>query len=151
MRWYGTRRFCAAHLKKVTERCDRLSVTFTFSSRSTSRSGDGRKSSTILTRPISPLLYLAVGFFIDHLSLPPVTGSEYPDFPASPCEAHRHNGALDTAETEVARFGAAVAKIFGNHARPVEECLLGKLEAHAMFGLVDLVLGNVPFEIGHPI
>jgi hypothetical protein len=34
-----------------------------FSSRGTSRSGDGRKSSTTLTRPISPLLYLTVGFF----------------------------------------------------------------------------------------
>jgi hypothetical protein len=33
-------------------------VTFTLSSRSTSLSGDGRKSSTILTRPISPLLRL---------------------------------------------------------------------------------------------
>jgi hypothetical protein len=51
-------------LKNVTERCDRLRVTFTFSSRSTSLSGDGRKSSTILTRPISPLLYSTVGFFI---------------------------------------------------------------------------------------
>jgi hypothetical protein len=38
------------------------------SSRSTSLSGDGRKSSTILTRPISPLLYLTVGFFINRRS-----------------------------------------------------------------------------------
>src|SRR6202035_1442103 len=63
MRRKGTRRLRAARLKKATERCDRLSVTFTLSSRSTSRSGDGKKSSTILTRPISPLLYLTVGFF----------------------------------------------------------------------------------------
>src|SRR5258708_39684220 len=33
-------------------------------SRSTSLSGNGKKSSTILTRPISPLVYLTVGFFI---------------------------------------------------------------------------------------
>jgi hypothetical protein len=32
---------------------------------SRSLSGDGKKSSTILTRPISPLLYLTVGFFMD--------------------------------------------------------------------------------------
>src|SRR5258708_8390425 len=93
----GTRRCRAARLKKATERCDRLSVTFTLSSRSTSLSGDGRKSSTILTRPISPLLYLTVGFFIDNLSFPPVTRTENPDPLVSPCEAHRHHGTPDPA------------------------------------------------------
>src|SRR5882672_8628043 len=101
MRWYGTRRWRAARLKNATERCERLSVTFTFSSRSTSRSGEGRKSSTILTRPTSPLLYLTVGFFIDCLPFAPVARPENPDPVASPCEAHRHDGILHPAETEV--------------------------------------------------
>src|SRR5258708_20501099 len=75
----GTRRCRAARLKNATERCDRLGVTFTLSSRSTSLSGDSRKSSTTLTQPISPLLYLTVGFFIDCLSFPPVAGPDNPD------------------------------------------------------------------------
>src|SRR6202035_5223748 len=108
MRRKGTRRLRAARLKNATERCDRLSVTFTLSSRSTSLSGDGRKSSTILTLPISPLLYLSVGFFIDRLSFPPVARPENPDLFVSPCETHCHDGALDLAETVVARFVAAV-------------------------------------------
>jgi hypothetical protein len=57
----GHAAFLRGALEKATERCDRLSVTFTFSSRSTNLSGEGRKSSTILTRPTSPLLYLTVG------------------------------------------------------------------------------------------
>src|SRR5258708_19617668 len=101
MRWYGTRRWRAARLKNATERCDRLSVTFTLCSRSTSLSGDGRKSSTILTRPISPLLYLTVGFFIDCLSFPPLPSPENPDLSVSPLEAHRHNAALAPTHTYV--------------------------------------------------
>src|SRR6266853_2776180 len=110
MRWYGTRRWRAARLKNATERCDRLNVTFTLSSRSTNLSGDGKKSSTILTRPISPLLYLTVGFFIDRFSFPPVAVSENPDLFVSPCEAHRDNGALDPSETVVALLAAAMMK-----------------------------------------
>jgi hypothetical protein len=137
-------------LKNVTDRCDRLSVTLTFSSRSTSRSGDGKKSSTILTRPISPLLYLTVGFFIHCLSLPPVPGSENPDSSVSPCEAYRHDGAFDLAKTEVTSFVAAMVNIFGNDARRVEKCVLSELEPYFVLGLINPVLGSIPFEIGHP-
>src|SRR6266849_2948032 len=149
MRWYGTRRCRAARLKNAAERCDRLSVTFTFSSRSTSLSGDGKKSSTILTRPISPLLYLTVGFFIDRLSFPPVTGTENPDPLVPPCEAHRHNSALDPAETEVALFAPAMIEVFSDHAKQVQKRMLGKLEPNAMLGPIDPVFRGVPFKIGH--
>src|SRR6266404_8434462 len=129
----GTRRCRAARLKNATERCDRLSVTFTLSSRSTSLSGDGKKSSTILTRPISPLPYLTVGFFIDCLSFPPVAGPENPDLFVSPREAHRHNSALNPAETEVALLAPAMIEVFSDHAKRVQKRVLGKLEpdAHA--------------------
>jgi len=50
----------AARLKKSTLRRDSDSVTFTFSSRRTSASGAGRKSSTTRSRPISPAVYLFV-------------------------------------------------------------------------------------------
>src|SRR6267143_109431 len=110
MRRYGTRRWRAARLKNATERCDRLRVTFTFSSRRTSLSGDGKKSSAILTRPISPLLYLTVGFFINRLSFPPIAGSENPYLLVSPCEAHRHNGAPDPSETVVPLLAATMTR-----------------------------------------
>src|SRR6202035_1470595 len=149
MRRKGTRRLRAARLKKATERCDRLSVTFTLSSRSTSLSRDGKKSSTILTRPISPLLYLTVGFFIDRPSFPPVAGPENPDLPVAPCESHRHDGALDPAETEIALLVAAMIEVFGDHAQRVQKRMLGQLEPDAMLGPIDPVFRCVPFEIGH--
>src|SRR6202035_5360734 len=114
MRRKGTRRLRAARLKKATERCDRLSVTFTLSSRSTSLSGDGKKSSTILTRPISPLLYLTVGFFINRLSFSPVARPENPDLLVAPCEAHRHDGAIDPSETEITLLAAAMIEVFSD-------------------------------------
>jgi hypothetical protein len=69
-------------LEKRPERCDRLSVTFTLFSRSTNLSGDGRKSSTILTRPISPLLYLAFGLFTDR-RLPSIS-NDFVNLPVMP-------------------------------------------------------------------
>src|SRR6266853_7004267 len=124
MRWYGTRRCRAARLKNATERCDKLSVTFTFSSRSTNRSGGGKKSSTILTRPISPLLYLTVGFFIDRFSFPPIARSENPDPLIAPREAHRHDAAFDPAETEIAPFATAMIEVFGDHAQRIQKRIL---------------------------
>src|SRR4051794_14966520 len=121
MRWYGTRRFCAARLKKVTERCERLSVTFTFSSRSTSRSGDGKKSSTILTRPISPLLYLTVGFFIDRLSFSPVTRAENPYLSVPQGKPHRHDRTLNLPEAKITLFRAAVIEVFGDDAPGIQK------------------------------
>src|ERR1700722_7044207 len=97
-----------------------LSVTFTFSSRNASLSGDGRKSSTILTRPISPLLYLRVGFFIDRLSFPPVARPKNPDLFISPCETHRHDGSFDPAETIVARLVPAVVE--AQRGKPTHSC-----------------------------
>src|SRR5271163_2395788 len=128
MRWYGTRRWRAARLKKATERCDRLSVTFTLFSRSTNLSGDGRKSSTILTRPISPLLYSTVGFFINRLSFPPIPSPKNPDPLVSPRKAHRHDGALDLTKTEVAPLIAAMIDVLGDHTQRIEKCMLGNLE-----------------------
>src|SRR5258708_3135102 len=149
MRWEGTGRWGAARLKNATDRCDRLNVTFTLSSRSTNRPGGGRKSSTILTRPISPLLYLTAGFFIDRLSFPPVTGPENPDLLVSPRKAHRYDGALDPANTEVALLLAAMIEVFGDHAQRVQKRMLSELKPDAMLGPIGLVLGSVPFEIGH--
>src|SRR5882762_3500627 len=149
MRWYGTRRWRAARLKNATERCDRLSVTFTLSSRSTNRSGDGRKSSTILTRPISPLLYLTVGFFIDRRSFPPIASPENPDLLVSPREAHCHDGALDPTETEIALFATTMTEVFGDHAQRNQKRMLRKLEPDAMLDPIGPVLRSVPFEIGH--
>jgi hypothetical protein len=85
------------------------------SSRNTSLSGEGRKSSTILTRAISPLLYLTVGFFIDRLSFPPIAGPENPDLLVSPRKAYRDNGTLDSTETEEPLLAAAMIDIFCDH------------------------------------
>src|SRR6202011_892387 len=63
------------------------------------------------------LLYLALGFFIDSLSFPPVAGPENPDLLVSPRKAHSHNDALDPAETEVARLLAAMIEVFSDHAQ----------------------------------
>src|ERR1700689_456469 len=135
MRWYGTRRWRAARLKNATERCDRLSVTFTLFSRSTNLSGDGRKSSTILTRPISPLLYSTVGFFIDRFSFPPVTCSENPDPLVSPREAHRHDGTLDPAKTEIATLAPAMIEVLRDHAQRIKKTHAGRSQTrcHVLF------------------
>src|SRR5882724_419449 len=149
MRWYGTWRWRAARLKNATERCDRLSVTFTLSSRNTSLSGDGRKSSMILTRPISPLLYLTVGFFIDRLSFPPVSRTKNSDPLVSPCKSHRHDSALNPTEAEVALFAAAVIEVFSNHAQRIEKRQLGEFEPDAVLCPIDSLLYGIPLEIGH--
>jgi hypothetical protein len=39
--------------------------------------------------------------------------------------------------------------VFGNHAQPVEKCLLSKLEPYSVLGLISPVLCGIPFEIGH--
>src|ERR1043166_5082060 len=136
MRCQGRRRFCAARLKKATERCDRLRVTFTFSSRNTSRSGDGKKSSTIRTRPISPLLYLTVGFFIDRPSFPPVAGTENPDLAVPPGKAHRHDPIVDPAEAVVSLLAITVIEVFRDHAPRILKRELGQFEPDAVLGLV---------------
>jgi hypothetical protein len=92
------------------------------------------------------LPYLTVGFFIDCFSFPPVAGPENPDLFVSPREAHRHNGALDPAETEVALFATAMIEIFSDHAKRVQKRMLGELEPDAMLGPIDPVFSGVPFE-----
>src|SRR5204863_8567782 len=95
-------------------RRDRLSVTFTFSSRGTRRSGGGRKSSITRTRPISPAVYLTVLLLIDSLSFPPIAGAEDADTAFAIGETHRHHAAVDLAETKVPPFGAAMLQILGD-------------------------------------
>jgi hypothetical protein len=92
---------------------------------------------------------LTVGFFIDCLSLSPVTGPENPDLLVSPRKAHCHDGALDPAKTEVALLRAAMIEVFGDCAQRVQKRMLGEFKPDAMLGPIGLVLGSVPFEIGH--
>jgi hypothetical protein len=65
------------------------------------------------------------------------------------CEAHRHNGAFDPAETEVALFAPAMTEVFSDHAKRIQKRLLSKLEPDAMLGPIDPVFRGVPLKIGH--
>jgi hypothetical protein len=95
------------------------------------------------------LLYLAVGFFINRLSLAPIACPENPDLPVPPREAHRYDGIPDPTETEVALLATAMTEVFSNYAQRIEKRMLGKLEPDTMLGPVDLVLCGVPFKVGY--
>src|SRR6185437_8347153 len=143
----GTWRFPASRLKKSTLRWLSESVTFTFVSRIASLSGEGRKSFTTFTLPISPSVYLIGFLLIDFLAFPPVACAENPDATCSPSEPHSHHVTIDFTKAEISLFAAAVAQIFGDHTAPVEECSLSVLKSHAVFGAICAVLGFVPFEV----
>src|SRR5262245_20216490 len=105
-------------------RRDRPSVTFTLSSRATSASGEGKKSSITLTRPISPAVYLMVLLLIDSLSLLPVARAEDPDAPRAVREAHCHHAAVYQTEAEITLLRSAVAQVLGDDTPRIEECVL---------------------------
>src|SRR5581483_446130 len=118
-------------------------------SRSTSLSGGGRKSSTILIRPMLPFVYLAVGFLIGCPSLSPIARTKNPDLPAPPRKAHGHDRAVYPAETKITPLILSVTEVLCDHTKRIEKGMLGAIEPDAMFGSIGPVLCGIPFEIGH--
>src|SRR5256885_1897465 len=101
------RRLPATCLKKSTLRRLKERVTFTFSSRSTSWSGGGRKSLTTFALPISPSVYLIVLFLIDPFAFPPIASPDDTDTVRAIGEAHRQNLSIYNAKTEVPLLASA--------------------------------------------
>jgi hypothetical protein len=66
----------------------------------------------------------------------------------SPCEAHRHDRALNPAKTEVALLRPAMIKIFSDDAQRVQKRMLGMLEPNAMLCPIGPVLCGIPLKIG---
>src|SRR5262245_26879526 len=99
----------------------------------------------ILTGPIGSSVYPS-SRFIDPPALAPVARTNDPDGFTTDRESHRHYLSRNDAETIEPQLIAAMFRIRGDHALPIEECELGLRERHAMLAAVGLVLIRIPFE-----
>jgi|SRR5690606_22617523 len=121
-------------------------VTFSTSSFTANSLGGGRKSSTIFTAPMGPLLYL-IGLLIDALTLSPVACTEDPNHAIPVGKSHGQDAAAMTAEAVVTRFlFRTVRQVFGQDAAPIKERSDSLQEADAVLILIRAIFTRIPLE-----
>jgi hypothetical protein len=131
--------------KKSTLRLLRDMVIFTLSSRSTSRSGGGRKSLTTSRRPRGSSPYFRLRF-INPLASAPIAGIENSNYVTAVRETHGQHATANLSETIEPWLAFAVIEIPSDHTRRIQECRLRVRKRHAVLTLVQRVLGRVPLE-----
>jgi hypothetical protein len=85
-------------------------------------------------------------FFIDSLSLSPVSRAKNANDPASICEPNRHDAIPDPAQAVVPLFSLAMLLVGQNHTAGIGKGILGIAKAHTMLLSVERVLVRIPLK-----
>src|SRR5690606_1444860 len=124
----------------------RFMVTFTFFSLRANFAGGGKKSFTISTSPMGPLVYF-IFFFINPLSFSPIPCAEYPNLILSVGEPYRQNFSIDLPEAVVPYLHfRAMRLIQGDNPILIEENALSILKGYSVLFLIRLVFRFIPFN-----
>src|SRR5882762_10972226 len=120
-------------------------VIFTPSSRSTSLSGDGKKSLTTSSRPSGSSRYLRLRF-INLLSSAPVSGTNNANHIAAVCKPYGEHAATSFSKAIKPWLALTVREILGDDTCWIQESELRVHKRHAVLPLVLRVLGRIPLE-----
>src|SRR5438105_4963624 len=120
-------------------------VIFTPSSRSTSSSGDGKKSLTTSSRPSGSSRYLRLRF-INLLSSALVSGTNNANHIATVCKPYGEHASTSFSEAIKPWLALTVREILGDHTCWIRESELRVHKRHAVLPLVLRALGRIPLE-----
>ena len=103
-----------------------------------------------LTSPNGSSVYF-IFFFIDFLSLSPITCSNDPNHALAISKADRQDTVSHLPEAVVAFFSPAVANVFCNHTIRIAKRILCRRKCNSVFVLILEILLGIPLEtdFGH--